>query len=169
VNICYDSHVPPPPPGSEAIIQRAMRGEELPGDGQGPEWFVPVVVSHPREDKDKCACINLCVERDSRSRDAAGKPSLVFDCVVHSSVKERVKDVEFKSFLMGRIFLLPLIAHADIYGARAGSAKDRSPLLHPALAISRHAQHTLERQHPSPDGHGSGVIVPHWPPETGDV
>jgi hypothetical protein len=55
VNICYDSHVPAPPQGSEDIIQHAMRGGELPGmDVQGSEWFVPVVVSHPREDSDKC-------------------------------------------------------------------------------------------------------------------
>jgi hypothetical protein len=31
-----------------------MQGEELPGvDGQGPEWFIPVVVSHAREVTDK--------------------------------------------------------------------------------------------------------------------
>lgn len=52
VNICYDESIPPPPEGSEDVIQRAMRGEDTSlGDNAG--WFVPVVVSNGREDKDK--------------------------------------------------------------------------------------------------------------------
>ena len=52
VNIAWDSNVPSPPQGSEEIIQRAMKGEyvdELNPDG----WYVPVIVSEGRQDKDK--------------------------------------------------------------------------------------------------------------------
>lgn len=83
VNIAWDSNVPPPPEGSEDVIQRAMKGEEEFLDSDNPGWFVPVVVSEPRQDADK-----------------AGKPSVVFDSVFHSSLKSRaLKDVEFKTFL----------------------------------------------------------------------
>lgn len=56
VNICWDVNVPPPPEGNEEMIQRAMRGEEELDDEtllQGGGWFVPVVVSQPRQDLDK--------------------------------------------------------------------------------------------------------------------
>lgn len=49
VNICYDKNVPPPPPADEEVIQRAMNAQEH--DEQ--IYYVPVVVSQPREDKDK--------------------------------------------------------------------------------------------------------------------
>ena len=49
-NIAYDANVPPPPHASDAAIQRAMRGDDLP-DAAG--WFVPLVVPAPREDTDK--------------------------------------------------------------------------------------------------------------------
>jgi len=52
INICYDDNVPPPPEGSEDVIQRAMAGEDTGIEGT-PGWFVPVVVSNGREDKDK--------------------------------------------------------------------------------------------------------------------
>jgi hypothetical protein len=49
------------------------------------EWYVPVVVSEPRLDKDK-----------------AGKLSLVVDCVYNSEVRSRtLRDPEFKIFLVG--------------------------------------------------------------------
>lgn len=52
VNIAWDSNVPPPPPGNEQTIQRAMHGDEL--DERNPDaWYVPVVVSRGRQDKDK--------------------------------------------------------------------------------------------------------------------
>ena len=56
VNIAWDSNVPPPPEGNEEMIQRAMRGEEEIDDEsliEGGGWFVPVIVSEPREVLDK--------------------------------------------------------------------------------------------------------------------
>ncbi|THH09653.1 hypothetical protein EW146_g8624 [Bondarzewia mesenterica] len=58
VNIAWDKNVPPPPEGSEDAIQRAMLGQdvdELNTDG----WFVPVIVSDGREDRDKCELYRL--------------------------------------------------------------------------------------------------------------
>ncbi|KAF9074537.1 pre-RNA processing PIH1/Nop17-domain-containing protein [Rhodocollybia butyracea] len=83
VNVCFDTGVPPPPEGSEIAIQRAMNGDEI--DENNPDsWFVPVIVSEGRLDTDK-----------------AGKPSLVFDCVFHTSVKSRtLRDPEFKLFII---------------------------------------------------------------------
>lgn len=51
INFAWDANVPPPPEGSEEEIKRAMVGEQ--GDG-GSGWFVPVIVSEPRNDLDKC-------------------------------------------------------------------------------------------------------------------
>lgn len=99
VNICYDKHVPAPPEASEEAIQRAIKGahpdESLDENGlkeganitekEEEEWYVPVVVSEPRVDKDK-----------------SGKPSLVVDCVYHSEVRKRtLRDSGFKVFLVG--------------------------------------------------------------------
>ena len=56
VNIAWDSNVPPPPEGNEEMIQRAMRGEQALDDEsrrEGGAWFVPVIVSEPRQDLDK--------------------------------------------------------------------------------------------------------------------
>ena len=54
VNIAWDANVPPPPEGSEEVIQKAMLGEDL--DDLNPEgWYVPVIVSDGRQDKDKGA------------------------------------------------------------------------------------------------------------------
>ncbi|KXN83983.1 PIH1 domain-containing protein 1 [Leucoagaricus sp. SymC.cos] len=79
INICYDKNVPPPPPADEEIIKRAMTAQ----DDNEDLYHVPVVVSHPREDKDK-----------------AGNPSLVIDCVYNTTLKSRtLKDPEFKMFL----------------------------------------------------------------------
>ncbi|KAH6916282.1 hypothetical protein BKA70DRAFT_1395888 [Coprinopsis sp. MPI-PUGE-AT-0042] len=94
VNMAYDSNVPPPPKGSEDAIKRAIQGEEPP---EGEEsYYVPVIVSHPRQDKDK-----------------SGIPSLVVDCVFNSSLKSRVLvDQEFKIFLVVHLlclFLLPVL------------------------------------------------------------
>lgn len=52
VNIAWDANVPPPPEGSEDVIQKAMQGEDL--DDLNPEgWYVPTVVSDGRQDTDK--------------------------------------------------------------------------------------------------------------------
>lgn len=54
LNIAWDKNVPPPPEGSEDVIQRTMQGED--GDVLNPDgcdWFVPVIVSCGREDTDK--------------------------------------------------------------------------------------------------------------------
>jgi hypothetical protein len=52
VNIAWDANVPPPPEGSEDVIQKAMLGEDL--DDLNPEgWYVPTIVSGGRQDKDK--------------------------------------------------------------------------------------------------------------------
>ena len=56
VNIAWDANVPPPPEGSEDVIQKAMSGEEDVDEealASGRGWFVPVVVSEPRTDLDK--------------------------------------------------------------------------------------------------------------------
>ncbi|KAJ4481072.1 pre-RNA processing PIH1/Nop17-domain-containing protein [Lentinula aciculospora] len=83
VNVAWDANVPPPPDGNEDAIQRAMNGDEL-DKGNLDDWFVPVIVSEGRFDTDK-----------------AGKPSLVFDCVYHNSVKSRtLRDPEFKVFII---------------------------------------------------------------------
>ncbi|KAF8154081.1 pre-RNA processing PIH1/Nop17-domain-containing protein [Crassisporium funariophilum] len=83
VNIAWDARVPPPPEGSEDAVQRAMRGEEV--DGRNAEgWYVPVIVSNGRHEKDK-----------------AGNPSLVFDCIYNTTIKSRtLYDPEFKIFLV---------------------------------------------------------------------
>ena len=49
-SLCF---VPPPPEGSEEVIQRAMRGEEEIHENNEEAWFVPVIVSDPRSDVDK--------------------------------------------------------------------------------------------------------------------
>ena len=54
VNIAWDANVPPPPDGSEDAIQKAMLGEDQIIEHSNPHgWYVPVIVSNPREDKDK--------------------------------------------------------------------------------------------------------------------
>ena len=55
LNIAWDKNVPPPPPADEAVVRRAMMGEDLDaaaGVGDGA-YYVPIVVSEPREDRDK--------------------------------------------------------------------------------------------------------------------
>lgn len=54
VNIAWDTNVPPPPEGSEEAIQNAMQGEEIDEDNPNG-WFVPVIVSNAKADKDKGA------------------------------------------------------------------------------------------------------------------
>ncbi|KZP06873.1 hypothetical protein FIBSPDRAFT_922950 [Athelia psychrophila] len=88
INIAWDTHVPPPPAGSEDIIQRAMLSmDEDEYDAAQPEeggYYVPVVVSPPREDTDK-----------------KGAKVLVFDAVFHTSVKGRAThDEAFKVFVV---------------------------------------------------------------------
>ncbi|KAI0324895.1 hypothetical protein GY45DRAFT_318408 [Cubamyces sp. BRFM 1775] len=86
INIAWDKHVPPPPDASEAAIERAIAGDLAldPSASDPADWFVPVIVSEPRQDKDK-----------------AGKPSVVFDCIFNSSLKSRsLRSPEFKTFLI---------------------------------------------------------------------
>ncbi|KAG1851884.1 hypothetical protein DFJ58DRAFT_716658 [Suillus subalutaceus] len=66
VNIAWDTNVPPPPPGSEDAIQKAMRDQDYDRSNSDGS-FIPVVVSDLRDDKDK-----------------AGQPALVVDCRVES-------------------------------------------------------------------------------------
>jgi hypothetical protein len=59
INIAWDPNVPPPPEGSEDVIQRAMVGDDV--DELNPDgWYVPVVVSEGRQDKDKGWCLSIC-------------------------------------------------------------------------------------------------------------
>lgn len=52
INVAWDANVPPPPAGSEEAIQLAMKGEDV--DELNPDgWYVPVIVSEGRQDKDK--------------------------------------------------------------------------------------------------------------------
>ncbi|KAG6856545.1 hypothetical protein H0H87_003364 [Tephrocybe sp. NHM501043] len=51
-NIAWDPNVPPPPQGSEEVIHRAMQGQDV-DEGNSDGWYVPVVVSNGRQDKDK--------------------------------------------------------------------------------------------------------------------
>lgn len=44
--------MPPPPEGSEDAIKRAMEGEEV-DQNNSSGWFVPMIVSNGRPDKDK--------------------------------------------------------------------------------------------------------------------
>jgi len=58
VNIAWDPNVPAPPPGSEEVIQRAMEGEDVDELRVNPDgWYVPVIVSEGRPDKDKGALV----------------------------------------------------------------------------------------------------------------
>ncbi|KAG1774696.1 pre-RNA processing PIH1/Nop17-domain-containing protein [Suillus placidus] len=83
VNIAWDTNVPPPPPGSEDAIQKAMHGQDY-DESNFDASFVPVVVSDLRDDKDK-----------------AGQPALVVDCVFNTSIKSRtLKEAGFKAFII---------------------------------------------------------------------
>lgn len=87
INIAWDAHVPPPPTGSEEVIQRAMLGEDEDeySQAEGGGYYVPVVVSDGRTDTDK-----------------KGARALVFDAVFHTSVKARtMRDEAFKTFIIG--------------------------------------------------------------------
>jgi hypothetical protein len=55
VNIAWDTNVPPPPLGSEDAIQKAMHGRDY-DESNSDEWFIPVLVSDLRNDKDKGRC-----------------------------------------------------------------------------------------------------------------
>ncbi|PCH43069.1 hypothetical protein WOLCODRAFT_121465 [Wolfiporia cocos MD-104 SS10] len=82
LNVAWDPNVPPPPPGADDAIQRAMHADAAAEDGDD-DWFVPVVLSEPRETADK-----------------AGRPAVVFDAVCNSSLKHRTAaDPAFRTFL----------------------------------------------------------------------
>ncbi|KIK37957.1 hypothetical protein CY34DRAFT_108871 [Suillus luteus UH-Slu-Lm8-n1] len=83
VNIAWDTNVPPPPPASEDAIQKAMLGRDY-DESNSDGWFIPVIVSDLRDDKDK-----------------AGKAALVIDCVFNPSIKSRtLKEADFKAFII---------------------------------------------------------------------
>lgn len=52
INLAWESSVPPPPEADEAVIKRAMEGED-PAMPSTHSWYVPVVVSEGRLDRDK--------------------------------------------------------------------------------------------------------------------
>ncbi|KAL5525093.1 hypothetical protein ACEPAF_8962 [Sanghuangporus sanghuang] len=86
LNIAWDRRVPAPPEASEEVVRRAMAGADLDDEERYglAGYYVPVVVSEPREDLDK-----------------SGKPSIVFDCVFSSALRSRcLKDKEFKLYLI---------------------------------------------------------------------
>ncbi|KAF7759956.1 hypothetical protein Agabi119p4_11651 [Agaricus bisporus var. burnettii] len=88
VNICYDKNVPPPPPADEATIKRAMNIHQDDDDDDG-NYYVPVVVSQPRQDRDK-----------------AGNLALVIDCVYNSTLRSRtLREPDFKIFLVDYLAL----------------------------------------------------------------
>ncbi|KAJ6596766.1 PIH1 family [Mycena sp. CBHHK59/15] len=90
INIAWDPNVPAPPEGNEDAIQRAMLGEDDSDQLNPDAWFVPVVVSDAKQDMDK-----------------AGNPSLVFDCIYHSSIRSRsARDPAFKTFIQGALILI---------------------------------------------------------------
>lgn len=60
VNIAWDTNVPPPPPASEDAIQKAMLGRDY-DESNSDGWFIPVIVSDLRDDKDKGRCCPLPV------------------------------------------------------------------------------------------------------------
>lgn len=63
LNIAWDKRVPAPPKADEEVVRRAMAGADLDDEEIGA-YFVPVVVSEPREDKDKvcyCCCYWLLI------------------------------------------------------------------------------------------------------------
>ena len=66
VNIAWDTNVPPPPEGTEEAIQNAMQGDEEIDEDNPNGWFVPVIVSNAKADKDKgtftfCCSKNLII------------------------------------------------------------------------------------------------------------
>lgn len=64
VNVAWDPNVPPPPEASEEEIQKAITGDQDTDQlVEGGSWFVPVVVSEPRNDVDKGLCHRTCVWR----------------------------------------------------------------------------------------------------------
>ncbi|KAI0270746.1 hypothetical protein BC834DRAFT_863043 [Gloeopeniophorella convolvens] len=95
INIAWSRDVPPSPEGAEEAIELAIRGNG-PVE-QDTKDMISVFVSEGREDTDK-----------------AGKPSLVFDCIYHTSLRSRaLKDVEFKSFLI-ELALLRIESQASL-------------------------------------------------------
>ncbi|KAH7911790.1 hypothetical protein BJ138DRAFT_1112913 [Hygrophoropsis aurantiaca] len=107
INIAWDANVPPPPPGSDDAIQKAMLGDDSNELSVDEPWFVPVVVSDGRQDTDKDQYHIYCYRGahngaiSSHAYRPAGQPSIVFDCIFNSSVKSRtLKDPEFKAFVI---------------------------------------------------------------------
>ncbi|KAJ7689518.1 pre-RNA processing PIH1/Nop17-domain-containing protein [Mycena olivaceomarginata] len=127
INIAWDSQVPPPPEGNEEAIQRAMYSED---EHLNPDaWFVPVVVSEARQDTDK-----------------SGNPSLVFDCIYHTSIKSRtVRDAAFKVFIQ-ELALQRIEAQTSL-----GKLLPRTVLVPSAIPTTPHKRPLIEEiSSPSP-------------------
>lgn len=62
VNIAWDTNVPPSPQGSEEAILRAIHGEDV-EEADAAGFYIPAIVSSPREDKDKGAFSFHSVQR----------------------------------------------------------------------------------------------------------
>lgn len=123
INICYDRNVPPPPPADDQTITQALSAHQR---GTEDSYYVPVVVSQPREDKDKGW---FCSPRTRLASSVgtgfssfislifadqhlawlfltAGNPALVFDCIYNQTVKARVlSNSEYKLFIVGELLL----------------------------------------------------------------
>ncbi|KAI0315106.1 pre-RNA processing PIH1/Nop17-domain-containing protein [Amylostereum chailletii] len=134
VNVCWDKNVPPPPPGSEHAIQRAMQGQDV-DDTNRDGWFVPVIVSSGHQVSDK-----------------AGNPALVFDSVFSSSLKPRsLKDPAFKAFLI-ELALQRIEAQSSLQLSRtlgAPNIASKGKLLPRTASIPVHLfppDHPLRRQ-----------------------
>jgi hypothetical protein len=52
INVCWDSNVPPPPEAEEKAVRAAMLGQDDETEQQ-QAYFIPVIVSDPRNDADK--------------------------------------------------------------------------------------------------------------------
>jgi len=113
VNIAWDPQVPPPPEGSEDAIREAMQGEDV-GEENEQGWYVPVIVSPGREDRDKCASTVFPPCSNNITLLPAGNTAIVFDCIYNSSLKSRtLTDPDFKIFLVGKS-VRPLESTFDI-------------------------------------------------------
>ena len=60
VNIAWDANVPPPPHGTDAAIERAVSSRSEISLDDAVDWFLPLVLSDPRSDKDKGVIIPTC-------------------------------------------------------------------------------------------------------------
>jgi len=152
VNIAWDPHVPPPPEGSEDAIREAMQGEDV-GEENEKGWYVPVIVSPGREDKDKCALHHISQHHsDIITLLPAGNTAIVFDCIYNSSLKSRtLTDPEFKIFLVGMLAKLSFSALISILHQSTELALQR---------IEAQSGLTLSRSIGTPNIASKGKLLP---------